>query len=236
MRRVIGGNWHVVELREGYRMVSWWPPLSTSLVIPRDGDRPGEELVRRLELVRIRVGVLRVLGGLGLVSLVIMVPVAIRWWGGMGFLGSLAGVVLGSLAVMAASYSAGGKLGLVARERLLFALPRINPFSAPAGGEALLERAVQGARSVAVARLLLDPADFEAWMRPVAYDVVQGREVERGNELVEVLGRAQVEAMIATRPTGVEPTGKWCPRCGAEFGPAPESCPTCEVRLTCASA
>jgi hypothetical protein len=112
-------------------------------------------------------------------------------------------------------------------------LPRLNPFAAPAGGEALLERAVQGAEPLAVALFFLGRDEFNRWIRPVAYDVARGRAVEKGDALLALLGREQVAALATARPAGVT-GGRWCPRCGSEFGATATSCPGCEVPLTIA--
>lgn len=239
LRRVIGGRWEVVELRPGYRLVSWWPPVTVSVVIPsggttgrRDGGMMSvDDLRHRMESVAHDVGFIMVLGAFSLTALVIVMPVAIRWWGAVGFLAALMMVVLFALLITGSSYYASGKLGLTRRQRLVFSLQRLNPFAAPGAGEALLERTLQVASPVVVARVLMREDDFENWVRPLAYDVVRGLEVEGGTELVTVVGRGRLEDLITSRPMGVGANSPWCPRCGAEFGSSSTTCPACEVDL-----
>jgi hypothetical protein len=240
LRKILGGNWEVVELREGYRMVSWWPPLSTSILIRGDGGtaepRNGgseiaEQLEQRVAMVRRPVWLLTALGAMSLVSLVVVVPVSMRWWGGMGFLSSLLLVLVVSWLATGLSFYFGKRLGLTTRQRILFALPRMNPFAAPAAGEALLERALGGAEPLAVAKLLMEEREFVRWIRPQVYDAAQGIEVEREEEFVQVVGRKQMKVILSTRPLGVAAHSPWCPRCGSEFGSASTVCPACEIPL-----
>lgn len=218
-------------MKSGFRLVSWWPPATTTLMVAPAGGQSHLDLEARLGPIRGHLQVLRILGALGLLALVIVVPVAMRWWGGVGFLASLLAVVLLAGLLTAVSYLASGKLELTRRQRLAFALPRLNPFAAPAAGEALLERAVNGAEPLAVARALMGPEEFFHWIRPLAYDVMQGNMPERGEELLKVVGRKLLNAMIAARPARVEANSPWCPRCGSEFGSAATVCPACEVPL-----
>lgn len=238
LRKVVGGTWKVVEFRPGYRLVSWWPPLTTTLIVApgtkpsgRHGENRSADLERGLERVRRDATFLLISGAVSLVSLVGGLPLAMRWWGAMGFLAGL--MVVGFFALLAAgaSYYAGGKLRLATRERLAFALPRLNPFASPGAGEALLERALEGTQPVAVARLLMTAAEFERWIRPRAFDAVQGTKAPGSDELVNVMGFRQLRDLVAARPPGVAAVSPWCPRCGSEFGPSAHRCATCEVDL-----
>ena len=236
LRRAFGGKWAVVEMREGYRMVSWWPPLAMTVVLaPPTGEPLGrgrkDELEGDFEKARGRVLTLQVLGLLSLAALVVVVPVAIRWWGGMGFLSALLGVLALSWLITGLSYHFSKPLNLTTRQRLLFALPRMNPFATPAAGEALLERTLREAEPLAVAKLLIEESEFARWIRPLAYDWAEGLEVERGDELMRVVGRKRLKEIITTRPARVEAHSPWCPRCGSEFGSASTECPTCEIPL-----
>jgi hypothetical protein len=154
-----------------------------------------------------------------------------RWWGGMGFLSALLAVLVLSWLVTGLSFYFSKSLDLTTRRRIVFALPRLNPFAAPAAGEALLERALNGSDPVLVAKLLMEEEEFAQWIRPMAYDVVQGVEVERGEELAKVVGPKQLKILVSTRPAKVAAHSPWCPRCGSEFGPASTECPACEVPL-----
>jgi hypothetical protein len=238
VRRVLGGKWQVIELRAGYRLVSWWPPLTTTVVLvppigPTSGqtDSPSDGPEANLKKVRGRILTLQVLGILSLFALVVVVPVGMRWWGGTGFLASLLLVLLLSWLITGLSLSFGRTLELTTRQSMMFALPRLNPFAAPGAAEALMDRAMDGANPLAVVRLLLDEAEFTRWVRPRAFDVLQGREVEREDELVKVIGRLHLNDIVSARPPGVELDTPWCPRCGSEFGPASTSCPSCDIAL-----
>jgi hypothetical protein len=220
-------------MRAGYRLVSWWPPLSLTIVIPPagpNGDHPASRtagrnaVAARLETVRQPVLLLQVFGMLSLLALVVLVPLGMRWWGGAGFLLSLLVVFLLSWLVTGHSYFTSKALGLSTRQRFLFALPRMNPFAAPAAGEALLTRVLEGADPIAVASELMEEAEFERWIRPMAYDVTQGFDVEGGKELLRVMTRSDLTRIVSAPTPGVTGTGPWCPRCGAELGPASTSC------------
>ena len=230
LRKIAGGKWEVVELREGYRLVSWWPPLTTTLILAPT-DRSTAEPEALLPRVRSRVTFLMIVGCLSLVAMVIILPISMRWWGGMGFLLSLLLVFLLSWLVTGFSFYASKPLELGTRQRLMFALPRLNPFATPAAGEALLERALGRCEPLAVARLLMEEAEFVRWVRPLAYDVVGGVEGGRGGELVKLVGRKQLTAILSTRPLGVAALSPWCQRCGSEFGSASTVCPSCEIPL-----
>ena len=232
-RKIIGGKWEVVEMREGYRVVSWWPPFSTTIVVPpSDLDLPLSEVESRVQQTHAWRVVLSALGGLSLVALVIGVPVGMRWFsGGLGFLGALALVLLLSWIVTALAYVASGVLQISKGKRMLFALPRLNPFAAPAAGEALLQRAVEGAGPIAVAKVLMEEMDFEKWVRPMAWDVLHGVEGEWGVEVVRVVGRKELERTVVIPPPGIGKEMPWCPRCGAEFTTVCTTCPSCDVAV-----
>lgn len=236
LRKIMGGAWTVVHIRAGYGLVSWWPPLSTSLVLvgpagERDGGAIASSKVEdHLKAVRRKVTALSILGGVSLLALLVGIPVAMRWFGGMGFLLSLLVVVLLSSLIAILSFFFSRSLGFSTRQRLLFALPRLNPFAAPAAGEALLERTLTGANPYAVARALMKEADFVAWIRPLAYDITAGSS-SAGATLAEVFPPKHLEKMIDTRPATVGAESPWCPRCGSEFGASSTVCPACEVML-----
>jgi hypothetical protein len=244
LRRILFGKWEVVPLREGYGMVSWWPPLTTTVILAPEPRRTGGPLKglprdlgvaqsladRRTESPR-GTGLLHALGLLGLVTLVVVVPTGMRWWGGLGFLASLAAVILLSGLIAALSFYVSKPLGLSTRERVFFSLPRLNPFAAPAAGEALLERSLAGANPFLVARALMEQEDFLGWIRPTAYDIVHGEEVDGAEALLEVSRENELKELVNVRPARVAAHSKWCPRCGSEFEPAISSCSSCEIPL-----
>jgi hypothetical protein len=236
LRKVMGGRWMVTEQREGYALVSWWPPLSTSLVVGgtaggRDGGTiPASQVEYQLKAVRGKVRTLAILGGLSLFALLVGVPVSMRWLGGMGFLLSLLVVLLLSFLIAVLSFLFTQGEGASTRQRLLFALPRLNPFAAPAAGEALLERTLSGANPFASARGLMTEKDFLAWVRPAAYDLATG--ADNGAVLLsQVIPGSDLQKMLAERPARVGAENPWCPRCGAEFGASTTTCSGCEIPL-----
>jgi hypothetical protein len=231
LRRVLGGRWQVLDLREGYRIVSWWPPLTTSLVLSPVPKTSSLSVDQRFERTRKERAILTVLGAVGLVALVIVVPLGMRRWGGAGFLAALMTVLLLSLLTTGASFHAGSAIGLSRRQRFMFAMPRLNPFASPAAGEALLERSLEGANPFAVARALMTEADFVTWVRPLAYDVNAGVQSDSEVELLHLFERNDLPGILAARPTGVGADSPWCPRCGSEFGTTSTECPACEVPL-----
>ena len=238
LRKTLGGSWHVVSPGVGYRIVSWWPPFTTTLILAPAQDRSSSQAAGRskrqeesLSAVRRRAGVLQLLGLLSFLALVVVIPVAMRWWGGLGFLSSLFAVLVLSWLVTGLSFYFSNSLDLSTRQRIMFALPRLNPFASPAAGEALLERALNGGDPLAVARLLMEEEEFSAWVRPLAYDVAEGTDTDQGRELVRVIGRNELKALISSRPASIPANTPWCPRCGSEFAPASTECPACEVPL-----
>ena len=232
----MGGRWAVTEQREGYALISWWSPLSTSLVVGgtaggRDGGTIAASQVEyQLKAVRGKVLTLAILGGLSLFALLVGVPVSMRWLGGMGFLLSLLVVILLSTLIASLSFHFSRSGGASIKQRLLFALPRLNPFAAPAAGEALLERMFAGANPFAVARALMTEEDFLAWVRPAAYDLTMGEDTA-AESLTQVIARSDLRKMLADRPARVAAQSPWCPRCGAEFGASATVCSGCEIPL-----
>jgi hypothetical protein len=230
LRRVLGGTWQIVPIRQGYGMVSWWPPLTTTMILGPPSGRTVGPLDSRTATPRGTL-LLNVLGFQSLVALVVVVPIAIRWWGGLGFLASLAAVLLLSWVIAGLSFYFSRALGLTTRQRLLFALPRLNPFAAPAAGEAMLERSWERANPFAVARDLMKEDDFIRWIRPMAYDTTHGNEPEQAEALLQVLGKKELKSMVESPPAGAEARTRWCPRCGSEFGAVTTECPACEFPL-----
>jgi hypothetical protein len=230
LRRLLWGKWDVVNLRPGYRLVSLWPPLSTTIVLGPSGEpsTPGE-LPQRLERYRNYIVLVSILGGLNLLALVVVLPVAMRWWGALGFLASLVVVLVLSILTTIGSFYTVGALGLRFKSRLVFALPRLNPFAAPAAGEAILEKMLAGMSPVAAAKHLMNESAFRRWIRPVAYDVLADVDVERRKEVLSALNRQELQEITSQPSPGEYP---FCPRCGAEFRGETTHCPECEVGLS----
>lgn len=227
LRRIAAGKWEPVEMREGYRLVSWWPPLCVTIVLDSNGRTDDLELKE----MRPRVLLLHGMGLIALVALVVVVPVAMRGFGGMGFLLSLLIVLLLSGLIAGVSFYFSRAMGLTTRQRIMFALPRLNPFAAPAAGEALLERSLEGANPFAVAKTLMNEDDFAFWIRPMVYDMAQGGEVNEADALLQVVKHSELKGFVDVRPARVDALSPWCRRCGSEFGSSSTACPSCEIPL-----
>jgi hypothetical protein len=167
---------------------------------------------------------LRILGVVELLALVVGVPFALRRFGALGFFAALGVVLVLCLTIFTAlAFSARG-LGKPWRAALGWAFPYLSPFAAPRGAEVLLEETLRDVPpSVASSALL--PADaFLRWVRPLAYDARNGREVDR--RLLEGLNLNALGASL----TSHNGPGMWCPRCGATFVQG-EACSECDIQL-----
>ena len=212
-RRFLAGPWSVTELdvlRRRWTLVSWLPPLWTTIVAPQRSG-PGEPpagLSERRRALRPWYWTLTALGAAEVVALVAGIPLAERRSTGSGVLLVIAFVFV--LAVMIAL------LCWWARRRL--GMPRtaawaaLSPFAAPYAAERLFDETMARFTILAVARAFLLPERFRAWVRPRAYDAQAGG---TDPELHDVVGREELAAILAPPPAdgGV----LFCPRCGAVY-------------------
>ncbi len=213
-RRLFGGAWTAAPLdteRRRWMLVSWLPPLWTTIVVPAQRTAPADSpaaLPERLRALRLWFLPLSILGALVLVALVGGIPFAEQRSTGIGVLLAIGVVLL--LAVATASLAAW------ARARL--GLPRgpawsaLSPFAAPAAAARLLEDVLAPFPTLAVARALLPVDQFRVWIRPRAYDA----RTQSDPELRDALDRDELAAILAPPPTSGDGT-LYCPRCGAVY-------------------
>jgi hypothetical protein len=230
LRSVLGGPWCPAASsgnRPGWRFVSLWPPISQNIVLSAPAGAPEPPGgVSRLHALGWAGPVLGALGWLSFGALVLGIPVAAARFGGWGFVGAAA------IAVLSAVASA--VVGFLALRRLHFPRPvaarraavLLSPFTAPRGGELVLEAAAEGLQPVAVLRALLSDAAFDAWLRPRAYDALRG-------DLDPMLGTEltgePLAAVVGARPPGV--SGPYCPRCGQSYREGAAKCRGCGVSV-----
>jgi hypothetical protein len=231
LRSLGTGPWRPAPQRPGLRLVSWWAPATRTVVlrpsplaaVPVPADHP-------LRQLGAWPAVLDSLGGITLLSLVLGLPAAARWWTGWGFVAGLAAVLLLSGATATASAIAAGRTGATGFARVRFGLPFLNPFAAGRAGEALRERALAWLTPLEAARHLLQPERFADWLRPRVYDCLSG--ASAGDpELDRLLSRDAQAALLAARPADARPDEPWCARCGALFQSMVHTCPDCGVPL-----
>lgn len=231
LRRVLFGPWAVErpEPAERLRLLSWWSPLMTSIVLaPRQSYQKTSvtDLRARLDGRDLYTPLfdLRVLGVVELVVLVLGVPLAVQRFGAIGFFVAIGAVLLFCLTIFAALLFGGRKLG----KRWGWAFPFLSPFAAPRAAEALLEEALRDVPPAVVSSALLPPDAFLGWMRPFVYDATHDREVE--HRFLEGVNVKELRASLAQRPPSQNGQGLWCPRCGATFIHG-DSCSECGVHL-----
>ena len=226
LRSVLGGPWHPVEsgIRPGWRIVSLWPPLSLHILLPQRVASPHPaDVAARIHSLRWTAPVLMALGWLSLGGLVLGIPIAAVHFGGWGFVGGAAIVELLAVASAAVAYSALRGLDLPRSAAARRAAPLLSPFAAPRAGELVLEAAVEGIQPVAVLRALLPDAAFDAWLRPRAYDVLQGNPDPM---LLAELPLEPLAVVVGARPPGV--SGLYCPRCGQGYRDGAARCAGCD--------
>lgn len=240
LRRVLGGQWTVADLGDDgrpWRLVSWWSPFTLALVVPSGGfpdsdatnEQTDEALGAHLTRARRVVGTLRLLGALIIVGIVFGIPAAIGRFGAWGFVAALSVVMLLTVAtaiVVACAMRVRGR-GWWRRVRIGAGL--LWPFSAPRGAELMIERAVAGAPPLMVARQLLDPASFAAWVRPRAYDALRahGGSHETAS-LLTVVGQPDLRAIVHAAPAHCGSGEAYCPRCARVYRAGVATCAECQ--------
>lgn len=230
-RRYGVGAWQAVPESEGggTSIVSWWPPLTTSVLVPplASPDYLAAEVSGRLSRVRLLLRVLHVLGVLSLFALVIGLPAAAGFFGVAGFIAGLNGVM--TLAVVTAGlFSIGlGRLGVHGWRRFGKSVALVWPFATPSAAERLLGEALSGASSVAVARAILSADAFAEWARPRAWDALNGAP---DAELERELTADEMQALVRRAVPDVT-ARSICPRCGATWRQDEGTCAECGVVL-----
>jgi hypothetical protein len=234
LQRVLFGGWRIEppEPGERLRLLSWWSPLMSTIVLaPREKYQRTDLAAVREQLDGLYTALfdLRVLGSVELVALVLGVSFAIQRFGALGFFVALGAVTLLCLTIYTALVFAARALGKPRRAALRWPLPFLSPFAASRAAEVLLEEALRDVPPALAGRALLPEAGFLLWVRPVVYDASNGAEVDR--RLLEGLDLKELRASLASTPA---PEGLWCPRCGATFVHG-ETCSECGIALQGAS-
>jgi hypothetical protein len=239
VRRVLAGPWTVAdrETEPGLRLVSWWNPFTLPLIIPSGGlpdvdalvEQSHDSLDARLARARRVVSFLRLLGAAVVLAIVIGVPAAIARYDAWGLAASLSVVMLLSVAiaiVVACAVRTGGRGW---RRAMRIAAPLLYPFSAPRAAELVLGHTVGGAAPLMVARSLLGAAAFAAWVRPQAYDAMQGDASMRDRRgLVALIGQSGVAQIVGTPPAHCGSGERYCARCARVYRADTTTCPECQ--------
>jgi len=227
LRSVLGGPWYPVEptkSRPGWRIVSLWPPLSRHIVLFRQATPPDlAAAADRLHALGWTAPALIVLGWLSLGSLVLGVPIAAARFGGWGFVGGAVVVELVAMVSAAIAFHALRRLQLAPSAAARRAAVLLSPFAASRAPELVLEAAVECLQPVAVLRALLSDSAFDAWLRPRAYDALQGN---ADSLLLADMTSEPLAVVVGTRPPGI--SGLYCPRCGQSYRDGAATCSGCE--------
>ena len=214
-RRFLAGPWTVAELdalRRRWTLVSWLPPLWTTVVSPQRGG-PGEPpagLSDRRRALRLWYWTLTTLGALELVVLVAGIPFAEERSTGSGVLLAIGGAVVLGVIVALVCWWARRRLGLPRAA----AWAALSPFAAPYAAERLLDETLARFTTLAVARALLPPERFRSWVRPRAYDAQGSRGADP--ELHDAVHHDELQAILAP-PAATDGAPLFCPRCGAVY-------------------
>jgi hypothetical protein len=225
LRSVLGGPWYPVESSgiRPWRIVSLWPPISRHIILSRVEPTGPSDVVGRLRALGWTAPALTILGWLSLGALVLGIPIAAARFGGWGLVGGAAITELVAVVSAAVAFSALRRLHLPRSAAARRAAGLLSPFAAPRAGEMVLEAAVEGLLPMAVLRALLSHVAFDAWLRPRAYDAMQGNPDPM---LRADLAREPLAAVVGARPPGV--LGLYCPRCGHSYRDGAATCQGCD--------
>jgi hypothetical protein len=228
LRSVLGGPWYPVEFSgvwRGWRIVSLWPPLSRHLVVlsPRVTPPDPADVAGRLHALGWATPALTALGWLSLGAPVLGIPIATARFGGWGLVVGVATAELVAVVSALISFWALRRLHFPRSAAARRAAVLLSPFTAPRAVELVLEAAVEDLQPVAVLRALLSDVAFDAWLRPRAYDALQGI---TDPMLRADLAREPLAVLVSTPPPGV--SGRYCPRCGHSYRDDAARCIGCE--------
>jgi hypothetical protein len=67
--------------------------------------------------------------------------------------------------------------------------------------------------------------EFQRAVRPIAYDVVHGRDHVEGSTLLALCAADELRAIIAHPPAEAD---RFCPRCAAGYEPGVDACAECD--------
>jgi hypothetical protein len=220
------------EPRARWRLVSYWPPLASALVLlPLGGGATVSttDLCARLEVARRARPWLAAGGALTLAALMLGLPLASARLGGVGFLGGATLVLSLALATALAGGSALRRLDIPPRARRIQMLKWCSPFASGRVLEGVYEAALAGASPAQALRTLAGDEVFAGWARPRAYDVVHAGAADP--DLAAAADAATLSAILASVPRMDEGGRSYCPRCGATWSREEGSCSACAVPL-----
>lgn len=222
LRHVAGYPWHVAAgpyRAAGWRLTSAFSPLALHcLVQPAEGE---PRVAPRRGRMRLWIMLLRFPSLLALVALLAGVPLLAASMGTTGLIIAVAAAFGTSLLTAVLSMIALVRLGTGWKTAAWDALRIVSPFTSPRAPELVLERAMTGVPAVEAARALLQPDDFAAWLRPIAFD-----EIARGAD-DGIVPRDEAGRIVRTPPADALPGDAYCPRCAGVYLPGAETCRGC---------
>jgi hypothetical protein len=238
LRRVLTGPWTVAdrEAEPGLRLVSSWSSFTVPLIVPSGGIPEADALAEkaqgpleaRVARVRGTIGVLRLLGALVLLAIVFGVPAAVARFDVWGLAASLTVVMLLSVVTTTVVAWTMRRSGRSWRRAVRLAAPLLYPFSTPRAAELVLGHAAAGAAPLMVARSLLGEAAFVSWVRPHAYDAMQGGVLTHDPRgIVALVGRSGLARIVETPPAHCGTGERYCARCARVYRADTMTCPEC---------
>lgn len=231
LRAGLTRQWEPVALEAGLRVVSWFAPISRTIILPvhLNAAPDAAEFSVRLRRIRPVTLLLSALGWLSLVSLLLGLPLAAAHFGGWGFLFAAAGLMLLAIMVTGCTIWGLSRTDMRFKAALRASLPLLSPFASGRAAEVLLEGATRGISSLRVARTLMPETDFVRWVRPRVFDA-EWRKAE-DPELRLVLSSAERVGFLNAIPAEELGGASFCPRCGHAYERESGSCPDCNVDL-----
>jgi hypothetical protein len=220
LRRHGIGRWRMAgETRSWLRVVSLLPPFTTSIIL-RPAD-PGEEsdmdgVLKRRRTARLAAIPLNLLGAVIALGLLVGLPlVLVRRSAWEFLLAALALLLLTCLSALTGSIAL-QRMGMPKEPARKMARRWLSPFAAPGAAQNLLELALADVPPPFAARLLLRDSELRKWLRPRAYDLLQGRASDP--DLMESFPAPVLMALVRSQPLDADPAAAaWCPRCGKSF-------------------
>lgn len=222
------GRWRVVGLPHPgprWRLLCWFPPLWLSIVLP---PRPVTE--PDIEPPPIRPRYVRSMVALGVAeagALVLGIPFAASALGPAGLVGALLIVQSLAIGIAVLCFLSLRHLGWTGRDARRGSWQWLWPFRTPGAAALVLEASLRNGNRLRHLRHLLDAADYQALVRPLAYDG------PTTSDLAAEYGRAAEEVDLRARPPSPERTAvTFCSRCGAGYVLVGGHCGDCRIPLT----
>ncbi len=235
VRRIGWSGWKPTgeeEARTRWRLVSWWSPVASALVLPPLGDPASlstDELAARVDVARRAAPWLAGGGELALAALVLGLPIASARFGALGFYAGAGVVVALAVATASIGVSALRRLACMGAPRPGRVLGWYSPFASGRVLEGVYEAALAGVSPAQALRMLAGEQVFAEWARPRAYDVVHSGLVDP--DLSAAADIATLKRIVASEPRMDSGAGSYCPRCAATWSVVRESCSDCDVAL-----